>query len=318
MNKYYTIRKSTLTLVIALFMSFSAIAQADFVHDEIIIKFVDSQAAAFNAESTGCILINEINLIDAEVWCIPDTLDFAGETIIGDENIVAFFESFVGVVEYAHPNYLFETTEVPNDANYDQLWGMEKVNAPFAWDIQTGSADVTVSVIDSGLDWRHPDLIDNIWQNLAEDADEDGTVLEWTGVEWIFDPGDENGIDDDGNGYVDDFVGWDFANNDNDPNDECSHGTHVAGTIGAVGNNDIGVAGVAWNVKLMGLKFLDNYTWGCGGYISNAIEAIEYALLMGVPISNNSYGGAGEEEMEAFESAIAIAEQQGHLFIKEL
>ncbi|MEO1589646.1 MAG: S8 family serine peptidase, partial [Bacteroidota bacterium] len=127
-----------------------------------------------------------------------------------------------------------------------------------AWDVETGDQGIVVGVLDSGIDWKHPDLIDNIWQNLAEDADGDGVVLVWNGSSWIFDPDDENGIDDDGNGYVDDFIGWDFVNGDNNPMDdhESGHGTHVAGLIAASGNNGIGISGVAWNAQLMGLKIL--------------------------------------------------------------
>src|SRR5262249_24208374 len=111
------------------------------------------------------------------------------------------------------------------------------IDAPEAWDTATGTGRVTVAVIESGIDYNHPDLAANIWTNPGEI------------------PG--NGIDDDHNGYVDDVHGYDFVNNDGDPMDDNSHGTHVAGTIGAIGNNGVGVAGVDWNVRLMALKFLD-------------------------------------------------------------
>ena len=114
--------------------------------------------------------------------------------------------------------------------------GDADIDAPEAWNVTTGSRAVVVAVIDTGIDYRHPDLAANMWRNPGEI------------------PGD--GIDNDGNGFVDDVYGWDFANNDADPFDDEGHGTHVAGTIGAVGNNGTGVAGVNWQVSLMALKFL--------------------------------------------------------------
>ncbi len=122
-------------------------------------------------------------------------------------------------------------------------------------------------------------------------------------------PGDDDGIDNDGNGYIDDFVGWDFRNNDNNPYDGHYHGTHVAGTVGAKGNNGIGVAGVCWEVQLAALKFLSD---GGNGNTMDAIEAVNYAINNGMPISNNSWGGG------AFSQALYDAIQNGidsHLFV---
>jgi len=151
-------------------------------------------------------------------------------------------------IEYAQPNFIYTIDSTPNDPYFDDLWGLHNtgqeggttdadIDAPEAWDIFTGNFDVLIGVIDTGIQYNHPDLAANIWTNPGEI------------------PG--NGIDDDENGYVDDVYGWDFANNDNDPWDDHWHGTHVAGTIGAVRNNGKGVAGVNPNVKLMALKFLD-------------------------------------------------------------
>src|SRR5262249_17056604 len=147
------------------------------------------------------------------------------------------------------------------------------IDAPEAWDVTTGSSRVVVAVLDTGVDYTHPDLAANIWTNPGEI------------------PG--NGIDDDHNGYVDDVPGYDFANNDPDPMDDQGHGTHVAGTIGAVGNNGVGVVGVAWNVRIMALKFLDS---AGNGTVANAIRALNYAVANGATISNNSYGGNTAED----------------------
>jgi len=152
-------------------------------------------------------------------------------------------------VLYAEPNYKYRLFAIPNDPFFPDLWGLDNtgqtggtedadMDAPEAWDITTGSSDIVVAVIDTGIDYRHPDLAANMWMNVAEQV---GTP----------------GVDDDDNGYADDIYGYDFAGtsevnpNDgkSDPQDVWFHGTHVAGIIGATGNNDQGVAGVSWNVS---------------------------------------------------------------------
>jgi subtilisin family serine protease len=187
-------------------------------------------------------------------------------------------------VEHAEPNYIVHTDiATPDDTHFNRLWGLHNtgqnvngtngtddadIDALEAWDVTTGSSDVVVAVVDSGVDVNHPDLAANIWTNPGEI------------------PG--NGIDDDGNGYIDDVNGWDFYLNDNDPRDAGGHGTHVAGTIAAAGDNATGIAGVSWSAKIMPLRFID--AWGSGN-IADAIEAIEYANEMGADIINNSWGG---------------------------
>ena len=171
-------------------------------------------------------------------------------------------------VIYAEPDYAIYLDETePDDEYYDNLWGMPQINAPSAWDNFTGSSTVVVGVVDTGIDYLHPDLKENIWKNPGEIADDD--------------------IDNDGNGYVDDVYGWNFVSEDNNPMDVQSHGTHVAGTIGAVGNNGLGVAGVNWNVDLVALKVFND---SGSGYDSDAIKAINYANNMGINILNNSWG----------------------------
>jgi len=190
-------------------------------------------------------------------------------------------------VAYVEPDFVITSAALPNDPSFGQLWGLNNVgqsggvsdadiDAPEAWDVTTGSRSVVVAVIDTGIDHNHPDLAANIWRNPGEI------------------PGDR--IDNDGNGYVDDVRGWDFANRDADPFDDEGHGTHVAGTIGAVGNNGVGVAGVSWQVSMMPLKFLDA---DGSGSTSSAIAAINYATRMrrdfgvNVVATNNSWGGGG-------------------------
>ncbi|MCH2533013.1 MAG: S8 family serine peptidase, partial [Bdellovibrionales bacterium] len=156
-------------------------------------------------------------------------------------------------VEYVEPNYIYRINKLPNDPELPKLWGLINtgdnnpngskgvagvdIDAERAWEIQTGSRDVVVAVIDTGVDHTLADLQANMWTN---DAELNG----------------EPGVDDDNNGYVDDIYGYDFVNDDGDPKDDHGHGSHVAGTIGATGNDGKGLVGVAWNVRMMGLKFL--------------------------------------------------------------
>ena len=190
-------------------------------------------------------------------------------------------------VRYVEPDRVVTATAIPNDPSFNRLWGLNNtaqtgglsnadIDAPAAWDVTTGSRSVVVAVVDTGIDYNHPDLAANVWRNPRETA------------------GD--GIDNDANGFVDDVYGWNFASNTANVFDDNSHGTHVAGTIGAVGNNGSGITGVNWQVSIMGLKFLDA---SGSGTTSAAIAALNYATMMrrthGVNIvaTNNSWGGGG-------------------------
>ncbi|MBA7708710.1 hypothetical protein ES703_117614 [subsurface metagenome] len=218
------------------------------------------------------------------------------------EQALQRFNKAKGIL-YAQPNYQLKATSTfPNDLRFDELWGMHNtgqtgglpdadIDAPEAWDLATGSRDVVVAVIDSGVDYTHPDLAANMWVNQEE---LNGTP----------------GQDDDGNGYIDDIYGYDFCNNDSNPMDDFGHGTHCAGIIGAVGDNSEGVTGVCWDVKIMALKFLDS---DGTGWSSDAISAIEYSVLMGANLSSNSYGKGGYEQ--AFKDAVNAAGAAGMLFV---
>ena len=212
-------------------------------------------------------------------------------------------------VEYAEPDFILRPSQTTsaNDPRYPNLYGLNNtgqsggtadadVDAPEAWNTTTGDVGTTVAVIDEGVDTSHPDLRNNLWTNPGEVAN--------------------NGVDDDSNGYVDDVNGYDFANNDasvydRDPisgtGDE--HGTHVAGTIAAEGNNSLGVVGVNWRARIMPLKFLGPD----GGYTSDAVEALNYAVAEGAKISNNSWGGGGSSQ--TLLEAIRRADASGHLFV---
>ncbi len=206
-------------------------------------------------------------------------------------------------VEYAEPDYVVRHTNA-NDSFYGLQYGLHNtgqdirgifgtpdadIDAPEAWNILTGDANFIIAVIDSGVQWNHPDLDANIWSNTDEI------------------PG--NGIDDDGNGYIDDVRGWDFYDNDNDPMDLEGHGTHVAGTIAAEGNNNQGVVGVLWDAQIMPIRFLGPN----GGFTSDAVLSVNYAVANGATISNNSWGGGGFST--TLFNAIANARANDHLFV---
>ncbi|OFZ49603.1 MAG: hypothetical protein A2381_04025 [Bdellovibrionales bacterium RIFOXYB1_FULL_37_110] len=230
-------------------------------------------------------------------------------------------------VLYAEPNYIYTIDDpihhrvinnlifgdrvnvpyVPSDPEFNILWGFlntgtndpegvlgvrgADINVLKAWEITTGNKKVKIAVIDTGIDYNHPDLINNIWVNEAEVSGRPG-------------------VDDDNNGYVDDIHGYDFVNKDGDPMDGNGHGTHCSGIIGAVHNNNMGVAGVMGQVELVALKFLADNNYGSN---LDAAEAIDYATRLGVDIMSNSWGG-GEFSQVLFD-AIQQAGEEGIIFV---
>ncbi|MDD5773584.1 MAG: S8 family serine peptidase [bacterium] len=214
-------------------------------------------------------------------------------------------------VEYAEPNFILHgSTVVPNDQQFGKLWGLNNtgqnegiadadIDAPEAWDITTGSGNAVVAVIDSGIDYTHEDLKKNVWANPGEIAD--------------------NGIDDDGNGVIDDVHGYNAARNNGDPMDDAEHGSHVSGTIGSSGNNGIGISGINWKVKIMALKFLEPVANGSTeGLTSHAIECIDYVLDMkkrgiNVRVINNSWGN--DSYSFSLYDAISALKDEGILFV---
>ncbi|TWW09482.1 peptidase S8, partial [Planctomyces bekefii] len=207
-------------------------------------------------------------------------------------------------IRYAEPNWIGDWANTPNDPDYSRMWGMENTgqqvngttgrpdadtDADLGWDQTTGNKGVLVAIVDSGTDYQHPDLAANIHVNSGEIAG--------------------NGIDDDNNGYVDDVNGYDFADGDADPMDFVGHGTHVSGTVGAVGDNGIGTVGMNWNVSLLPCKIGADLG---GPVTSAAVEAINYAVSMGAVVSNHSYT---VNPTQALEDAIINARANNHIVV---
>lgn len=204
-------------------------------------------------------------------------------------------------VLYAEPDGYVHPTSPPDDPFFPLLWGLDNtgqdvsgpgvpdadIDAPEAWSIWTGDPEFRVAVLDTGVNYNHPDLAANIWTNPGE-------IL--------------NGIDDDGNGYVDDLHGIDTIGSDSDPLDAGDHGTHCAGTIGAVGDNGLGVVGVNWRCRLVPIRTIGSGTW------SDTVEAMEYVLDQGITVSSNSYTGGGIIPQPMYE-VIQASQEIGHIFV---
>jgi subtilisin family serine protease len=234
---------------------------------------------------------------------IEDTLDSIDGALVsvdpGETDSAAEELARQRAVEYVEPNYVLHANRLPNDHLFGEQWALRNVGqyggkagadirATEAWD-QTTGANVTVAVVDTGVDYAHPDLAPNIWTNPADPP---------------------NGVDDDHNGFVDDVHGADFVNEDPNPMDDAGHGSHVAGIIGAKGNNGTGVVGVNWDVKIMALKFLDS---DGQGNTADAANAIDYAVSHGARVINASWGGPAFSQ--ALYQAVRRAGDKGVEFV---
>ncbi|UCF05620.1 MAG: choice-of-anchor D domain-containing protein, partial [bacterium] len=295
MTGKHVLRSLILSIVcLAILVNAQSQQPAEYADNQVIIKIkggVPPAEVDNIRQSLGASQVRQFQIIGAELW------DISGVTV---EGAVMQYSGDTRI-EYIEPNYIVYADEIfPNDPSFNNLWGLHNtgqtggtpdadVDAPDAWAVGTGG-DIVVGVIDTGVDYLHPDLAANIWTNPGEI------------------PG--NGVDDDGNGFVDDIHGWDFVNDDNDPMDDHGHGTHCSGTIAGVGNNGIGVVGVNWSARIMGIKFLS--AWG-SGTTADAISSVEYATLMGVKVTNNSWGGGAFSQ--ALKDAIEATGLAGGLFV---
>lgn len=212
------------------------------------------------------------------------------------------------MVAYAEPNYIYRIDKLPNDPLFSKSWGLKNtgqndvrgpgtsgvdVNVEKAWDLTTGSKNIVVAVIDTGVDYTHPDLKDNMWVNEVE-------------------VNGKPGVDDDGNGYIDDIYGYNFSgtNPSANPKDDHGHGTHCAGVIGATGDDGKGLVGVNWNTRIMAIKFLSA---SGSGSTEGAIKAIEYAVKNGASVLSNSWGGGGFSQ--ALKDVIESSNKAGAVFV---
>lgn len=290
----------------ALFLGFamsatSAIAmpqgQDTFVQDELLI--VPAPNGLLNVGAMGYKVMNKYN---GKTPFLRVKLK-KGETVLSAMNALAGNSS----IAHVQPNYIYRAALVPNDPRFNEYWGLKNTGQVVngaggisradmavekAWGINTDCSAITVAVIDTGVDYNHPDLAANIWSNAGEIAG--------------------NAIDDDANGFVDDIRGWDFVQGDNDPMDFAHHGTHVAGTIGASGNNGIGGTGVCWKSTIMPLRVLGS---AGSGTTADIIAAIDYATVNGAKVINMSLGGAGGFTGDLTDQAIARANAAGVLVV---
>lgn len=211
------------------------------------------------------------------------------------------------LVDIVEPNYIYRANKLSNDPMMEQLWGLRNigqkdssgkagvagidVGVEQAWDIETGSDKMVVAVIDTGVDFNHPDLKDNLWTNEAE-------------------ANGKPGVDDDGNGVVDDIHGYNAITGKGDAQDDQGHGSHCSGTIGAKGNDGKGIVGVNWDVKIMAVKFLSA---SGSGSLEDALKAIDYATKMGAKVLSNSWGGGGFSQ--TLLEAIKRSNEAGALFV---
>jgi len=241
----------------------------EFVPRELIVKYKEK----VDVKSSILISTGKVNIISREklfqnIKHDKDRLDtFEKIKVLEDIDIINLAREYSELpnVEYAEPNYIFYISKTPNDASYNLQWTHSKIHSEEGWNITTGSTNITIAVIDTGIDWNHPDLTKNIWNNTDEVID---------------------GIDNDGNGYVDDVRGYDFVNNDSDPMDDNGHGSHCSGIAAADSNNNLGVAGVCWNCKVMALKGCNNIGY-C--YSADLAQAIIYAVDNGAKIISMSW-----------------------------
>lgn len=261
------------------------------VPNEILVRFIpdiSEEKKEAVRQSLGATLVKTINTISVEYWRLPP-----------DTSTEAAMEYLrkLPIIQHTEPNNLSKPMSIPNDPEFNKLWHLRNtgqevngipgvpgadISIDEAWNLETGSPNMVIAVIDTGVAFEHPDLSNNIWLNTDEISG--------------------NGIDDDNNGYIDDIVGWDFVYNDNNPSDYSNdlygngHGTHVAGIIAAQGNNGIGVTGVMWRCKIMPLQIFDVFE--INSFLDSLIQevniilAIEYAVDNGAKIINCSFGGS--------------------------
>lgn len=292
--------------------------EPEFVPGELIVKLKKSNTIKINAMHSVMTALGANHPVN--VQRLKSNSDFVKVQFKDNTPMAQLVQETQNLeaVEYADPNWIYHVVGdvnavkpkneaiVPNDPFFSQTWGLYNVGqkdgngqegvygvdvgATTAWTKGTGTHDVVVAVIDTGVDYNHEDLKNNIFINANEVAG--------------------NGKDDDGNGFIDDVRGWNFSGKTNDPMDDNRHGTHCAGTIAAEGNNAIGVAGVAWKTRILPVKFMSALGRGS---LEEALESVRYATKMGARVMSNSWGGGGYAQ--SLYDAIKEAREKGILFV---
>lgn len=305
------------TLIFALFfttLSISSYAESDRFHDRFIVHFNDSMDEivprstpdGWNFGITGLDLVCQnlgVNTIEKmfkdknnpEIWTLIDLDKIFVLHFPPEADMTSAIEEFNRhpAVMYAEPYFIRKMDFTPNDPYFYNQWGLDNTQAELAWDYAQGDGSVTISIVDSGMDMDHPDLSGNLWVNPGEDLNGNGVIdlIEW------------NAVDDDGNGFIDDFYGWDLMDNDNNPDDDpqSGHGTHCSGIASAQTNNNTGIASLGFDCSLIPVRT------GSGQYIYYGYQGISYAISVDADIMSLSWGGGGFSmlEQQLFDQAYA-------------
>ena len=244
-----------------------------FASDRLLVTFADVNPAAKSVAEIGrSPLAESVTSLGLGIYRV----DLAAG--VDFDRAITVFSAQAGV-QFVGRDSVVSVAQTPNDPRLSELWSLQKIDAAQGWNVTTGTGRTVVAVIDTGVDYRHPDLAANIWTNTIDPA---------TGG----------------------LHGYDFSDSDTDPMDENGHGTHVAGIVGATGNNGVGVTGIAQRAQIMVLRFMDA---AGNGYTSDAVRAIDYAIRHGAKILNNSWGGASPDP--ALAAAIERARAAGVIVV---
>ena len=267
----------------------AAVLPGQYVSDEVVVRLKPGAAISSvrpYAAGYAIRLHADLPSLNVKVLKVPDGKVFTVVDALRHAPAVVF----------AEPHYLVHAAVItPSDPAWASQYGPVKIQAPQAWEITTGSISVTLAVIDTGIDLNHPDLASQIWQNPGETP--------------------ANGVDDDGDGYVDDWRGWDFVNGDNQPQDDSGHGTHVAGIAAAAGDNNTGIAGIAWNVRLMPLKVLDRSGEGTNTDLALALRwaADHHADIINLSLGDSNPDPVMEEAVDyAYAHGVTVVAAAGN------
>lgn len=264
------------------------------VHGQFLIKFKQS----FNNNAHQILQQQQLITLRKFQSIQSRLIEFQSSDKMSDQHRLNYLKSLPGV-EYVEPNFIYRVNSLNQQSKILKNNKANHINSPRLWNDSSNIKEVIVAIIDSGVDYRHKDLQDSYWHNPGE------LGIDANGMDKR-----SNNIDDDENGYVDDFRGWDFINNDNDPMDNNGHGTHCAGTIVTTSKKHLSLAASNGKISIVGLKFLDHTGEGT---LANAAAALEYAIKMGANVTNNSWGS--DEYSQTLEDMIIIAAKNDTAFI---